>query len=521
MKKIYIIILSFLFGFTTSCSSFLDINNNPNTADETVPTPDLRLPPIIVNLMDGYGSGGTRCGYLTQQIGFMDYPSRYYRVGNQWKQSAGDMNWPWQSWYIFTAVNIKPTIEKSQKEEAYHYEGAALFLKAYGFSAMANMFGSVVYDDFATETITPSYQSADYVYNKCIEDIDQAIVLLSKSQPATATPFAKGDILFKGDVQKWIKACYGLKARLLNHFSGATDFNPQAVLDALNNAAQSNDDNMYLQYINNPADLTADKEAIQYTNLRTSGLMGYLQDKYLNNTFIGGSHITDPRADTLMPRNLLGTGRVKGVDMSSQNYHLPNYVNSPIEDGEYFATSYGRGGNSYDYACYAGTTFYTRRDSKAYLMPYHELCLIKAEVLFNKGDKPGALIALKAGMRANMLELGVDAAKIDAFLLSAAVPQTVGELTLSSIMREKFISCVYTLEPWTDMRRYNFDTNIFPDFRPPHTSLIWSELPANYRPHRFVPATYETSYNSAKLLEAEPDYASPGYTAKPIFPSMR
>lgn len=529
MKKLSIILLCLIMGLS-SCNDFLDVNENPNTPNESVPTPDLRLPPIITQMMDAYGSGATRCAYITQSLGFYNsVGSRYYEI-QCWNLRSSDMNWPWQAWYVNSAVNIAPMIEKAQAENAYHYEAAGRFLYAYGFSSMAAMYGSVVFDDFATETILPSYQKADYVYEKCLKEIDMAIDLFKKEQPAGATPFQKGDILAGGNTNIWIKACYGLKARLMNHLSGSSSFNAEEVLQALNNAAQSNSDNLFIKYVNDPADATSNLESLQYTNVSTTARVGVMMYKYLYNAFPGGSSVIDPRRDTLIPMNVFANSttnpelaaRVLPVDITSD--FLPNAkgVSSKPEykvDSLYAAYGKGRSGNK-EYGCLRGLTFYTNRESVAYLMPYHEIELIRAEVLFNKGDKPGAYTAYLNGMRANMQELGLDNAKIDAHIASAAVPQNSGALTLSHIMREKFISCLYTMEPWYDMRKYNYSTEVYPGYNKPNEKFIWTQYPSNGTPQRFPVATYETDYNSAQIRLAEPDYDKPSYTTKIIFPLM-
>ncbi len=42
-------------------------------------------------------------------------------------------NWPWQSWYVNTGVNVDPLIVAAEKVEAWHYIGAAKVIKAWGF----------------------------------------------------------------------------------------------------------------------------------------------------------------------------------------------------------------------------------------------------------------------------------------------------------------------------------------------------------------------------------------------------
>lgn len=519
MKKISIILISLIFGLS-SCGDFLDINNNPNTPNESVPGPDLRLPPLITQTMDAYGSAATRCAFLIQSAGFYEsVNSRYYEV-QRWNMRGGDYNWAWQAWYVNAAVNIDPLITKATEVQAYHYEGAARFIKAFGFSFIAGMYGTAVYDDFAKETITPSYQYADYIYEQCLKELDLAIESFKKTQPASAVAFSKGDILAKGNTDIWIKACYGLKARLLNHMSGTPNFKATDVIAALNNAAKSNSDNLTITYVNNPADATSNLESLQYTNFSSTGRVGIMLHRYLMNDFPGGSKVIDPRRDTLIPMNAFSiskkphlAARVLPVDVTST--FLPTH-NKTTTDTLYAAWGKKRDGGR-EYGCLRGT-FYASRESKAYIMPYHEVELIKAEVLFNSGDKAGAYTAYINAVRANMQELCVPEAKITQYLQSAAIPQSAGALSLSNIMREKYISCLYTVEPWFDMRKYNYSTNVFPGFNRPNAKYIWDKFPADAYPQRIPMATYETDYNATKLREAEPDYDKPSYSVKVVFP---
>jgi len=64
-KTIYILILSVVF---TSCKKWLDVNESPDSANSTVPTAELRLPPIIAQFADGYESAGTRSAFISQQL---------------------------------------------------------------------------------------------------------------------------------------------------------------------------------------------------------------------------------------------------------------------------------------------------------------------------------------------------------------------------------------------------------------------------------------------------------------------
>ena len=127
-------------------------------------------------------------------------------------------------------------------------------------------------------------------------------------------------------------------------------------------------------------------------------------------------------------------------------------------------------------------SFQTRPVSDFEIMTYHEACFIKAEVLFRKGDKAGALAAYKAGIKAhldymqkkltawkgqgfsNPDMLPMDDSKISAYLASDAVCQNASDLKMSDIMLQKYVAMGCSLENWNDMRRFNYGAGNIADF---------------------------------------------------------
>ena len=64
----------------------------------------------------------------------------------------------------------------------------------------------------------------------------------------------------------------------------------------------------------------------------------------------------------------------------------------------------------------------------------------------------------------------VTASNKDAYLASAALPQSSEDLTLTQIMLQKYISMwiTGTIESWVDMRRYHYDPAIYTGFTLPN-----------------------------------------------------
>ncbi len=179
-------------------------------------------------------------------------------------------------------------------------------------------------------------------------------------------------------------------------------------------------------------------------------------------------------------------------------------------------------------------SFQTRPVSDFEIMTYHEACFIKAEVLFRKGDRAGALAAYKDGIKAhldymqkkltawkgqgfnNPDMMPMDDAKIAAYLASDAVCQNASDLTMSDIMLQKYVAMGCSLENWNDMRRFNYSAGNIGDFGVVYPGMDRSVLftgtdklkgtskdDPKYWPRRWrLPATLELSYNEAQALAA-------------------
>src|SRR5699024_4819547 len=160
---------------------------------------------------------------------------------------------------------------------------------------------------------------------------DEAIEYFNREQPVLATPLDKGDSWNNGDVNKWIKMCYGLKARWLNNLSKKTSiYDADEILSVLEKAPQSNADNTVIKHVDVAGDNVGDvlfsdplMASIVFSNVGMN--VNTLVTKWYEDMLVNfdGKTIEDPRANKLIPMAQFGTNkeyvRSKGVDMLSNN----------------------------------------------------------------------------------------------------------------------------------------------------------------------------------------------------------
>ena len=176
-------------------------------------------------------------------------------------------------------------------------------------------------------------------------------------------------------------------------------------------------------------------------------------------------------------------------------------------------------------------TYYTRVSSPTYLGTYAEACFIKAEVLFKQGDKNGAFAAYKEGIKSSIEQMNIklnlwcnedaglkacpsftpmEQADIDNFLANGI--GSASDLTLGHILTQKRIALNFSVEIWNDMRRYDFDPELFfgwgiPALHDVNASAL-KGIPAGKGFRRWRQCSHEFNYNAANLREI--GYQVPG-----------
>ena len=310
MKKLIHIAfgLALVFGMS-SCEDYLDVNTDPdNPVSETV-SPQLRLPWIQNYYAYAWGTASMRtntiAGIMTQTGG-----TAANSLLSSWNPAQSSCTTIYQNFYLGAGVNIDPLIEKAETEGAYHYEGAAYCIKAMGFMMMLDLHGELPVQEAFTGKTNPAYDDGKTMYELCMGYLDKAIENFGKQQNTTAPALSAGDLWNGGEVSRWLKLCYGLKARYLLKLSKKADlYDPEAILTALNSAPQSNDDNTIMKHYNVEGDEVNFTVSDPYQASVIWDCTGYgstqrLTRWYVNlltNKFTGGSGAEDPRLSKLVP----------------------------------------------------------------------------------------------------------------------------------------------------------------------------------------------------------------------------
>lgn len=561
----------------SGCSDWLDVNVDPENPTAGNATYDSRLAHI-----EFYTNSATQFAAWRSSMSMGDW-TRYYDGGTYWSMSywspqTDAVTTPYQWWFCGAAVNIPFLIDKATAAEAWHYVGAARVIRAYGFMLMTDLYGEMPYKSSEAEAgVTPTYNDGKTIYLGCLADLDTAIEMFQKEQGSATASLAVGDIWNGGSVDKWLKLAYLLKARYINKLIKKGEgsylegkYDAAEILACLDKAQQSNADNTVFNHIdaNNSHDVLGWDEPVDYSPLFSVCGMnaGYMPTKMLydNLTNFAGSGIEDPRADKILPwayskqssnspaevKFKNGWRRSMGVDMIGND--SPSLTGGPLRSN--FSAAKGwwidsesstRKGDTIYVECtsqckaYQGRpdllyrrdgtdasresgTFYTRVSSPTYIGTYAEACFIRAEVLFNQGNKGAAFNAYKKGIAASIDGMNdklkvwcredanleacpsfspMTQADIDNYLSNGI--GTEENITLGKILTQKRLALHFSMEIWNDMRRYDFDPELFLGWGIPARygvdATAQKNIPQGKQFRRWQQCSHELNYNTANL----------------------
>lgn len=302
----------------TGCTDWLDVNVDPNNPTDLSADYSTRLASeqFYLNHACCIGAQAT-----TMICGDMLHNTRTNNYGrfSEWQMSEARSTTCYQWFYVGCAANFKESMESAEKAGAYHYLGANYVLKAMGFALMNDLHGEVPYSDALGENVLPTYDTGKEIFVGVIGDLDKAIEYLQMPQKDGAKPLSANDSWNAGDVSKWLKMAYLLKARMLNHLvkkgpgkwdpaNGQYKYDADLILDCLAKAHQSIEDNTVINH-GEGGSTTQDHlgwaEPVDYSPLYS--VLGMNSNYFFtktvedNLTNFGGYGVEDPRADRILP----------------------------------------------------------------------------------------------------------------------------------------------------------------------------------------------------------------------------
>jgi hypothetical protein len=508
MKRISIIMLCTIVVCLTACNDLLDINNNPNQA--TVVKPELVLPQALAataNVLNTYNNYGMQIGGYAANAGgyggFNETVSYAYTPNNyagNWTVSFDNLE---DYQYIINQTKTDPL-------NGYFF-GVAKIMKAYDYQLLVDAYNDVPYTQAlqGADFLTPVYDNATTVYAGVASEIDEGIAAINATAAlATKNSLGSADIVFAGDMTKWIQFGNTVKLRLMVRGNGKvsfanTSFDPAGFLttDALINPGYTRDNNRQ-----NPAWNTW---AFAYTG--SAGNKAWIPTTFIM-TFYNGTRINDSKRGAAMYYQYPSTGT------NQLGYESTGIPKSP--DGSFWYPGSNRTGTSAGAA-----TGPLKGPNAGYpLMIAAESYFLQAEAALNgmiAGD-PKTLFnnGIKAAFRYTyqLPDKTYSATTLDADYNAYLSTNTNNPLVnfdkaisnaekLEAIITQKYIALnmVNSQEGWNEYRRTGYPKVSGSSPTSTFASIASQSSRADRLPSRILYPTSEIQYNSVNVPAASTD----------------
>ena len=248
MKRISIITICLFIAALTSCNEVLDINTNPNNPTDVKPelvlSQALTATAQVLNAYNTYGMqvGGYAAnaggyGGFNESVSYAFTPNNF---ANNWPAAYDNLE---DYQYIINKTKADPL-------NGYFF-AAAKIMRVHDFQLLVDAYNDVPYTQAlqGADFLTPAYDNAASIYASLAGELDEAMATINATDAlAVKNPLGVYDIVFAGDMSKWLKLANTIKLRLMVRGNGKvsftnTSFDPAGFLttDALINPGYARD----------------------------------------------------------------------------------------------------------------------------------------------------------------------------------------------------------------------------------------------------------------------------------------
>lgn len=393
--KILSLTMAFMLILVASGCNWIDssINTDPTSPSDA---PYSTILPTTQAAM-AYVMGGDLNRYTSLFTQHHTGTDRQHQTMYNYNLLESDIDNAWTTMYTGPLMDLRIMIDDATENEQFYYAGIAQVLMAVGIGQLSDLVGDIPFSEafLGNDNLKPKFDSQEAIYQAIQDMLDDAIVNLQKT--GTQLIPKSDDLIYGGDLAKWIKAAYSLKARYYLHVKNYTAAHTNALMGFANNSDEmvfsfgdvETQSNPFYQFMQQRGDLSMGPKLME--------LMG---------------NLTDPRIVTF-------TG-----------------------ESEYDVSALPVG-------------FYTQINSVVPFITYAEIKFIESECKQALGVA-GAYQAYLDAIAANLDYFGVTGTDASDYLASAGVAVGEGNFNLETLINQKYIALYLQMETWTDWRRTGF-----------------------------------------------------------------
>ncbi|MGN7783377.1 SusD/RagB family nutrient-binding outer membrane lipoprotein [Niabella sp. 22666] len=431
----YFLIGATVVASTSSCSKFIDVNDNPNSPTDVVPKVILPTTSMAI--------GFTNVNYLGLTTSFL---VQYSAAPAQWtaydRYDLADqtgLSLGWNSEIYGGAVNNLRILIDKTKETSPVYSGIAKIQLAYIMGVATDLWGDVPYSEagLGLANTLPRYDKQEDIYNgnsalgitSLFDLVKEGIADLDKTslqKPTTDDP------IYGGDIAKWKRAANSLLLKLAIQLTNVNETKARAIITEVvagNNYINDNSLNLHVPFgtavgNQNPTYVRDISSSFANNNMLSTQFLTLMRS--MNDTLRLSKFYTKPNNTFTSFRNGSGVAAPAVANRSKPNVYI------------------------------VGNT----GEAPARLITNHQVQFILAEAAVRYGITGNANTYFQNGIKASMKLSGMTDAEVDAYF---AGNPTIVNLAgtdaekIKQIIIQKYISLTgNAIESYNDYRRTGY-----------------------------------------------------------------
>jgi hypothetical protein len=233
--KIKILTLATLGALSfTGCKKFLDVNTNPNIAND--PEVALVLPSAQVAIAHVLGNQFQVNGSFWAQYWTQSPLANQYKQYDQYQPSTDNYNRSWRILYNDALTDLQYVYTKSKEKNGKQYMAVSRLLSAYTFQLITDAWGDAPFSEALSALevngaiLNPKFDMQSAIYTGIIAQIDEAISLIDLD--AEAHP-GSDDLIYGGDMAHWLMFAHTLKLKVALRMSEVDPAGAQALVASI------------------------------------------------------------------------------------------------------------------------------------------------------------------------------------------------------------------------------------------------------------------------------------------------
>ncbi|WP_138989624.1 SusD/RagB family nutrient-binding outer membrane lipoprotein [Larkinella sp. C7] len=500
-------------GIWSGCTSDFDEINTSKTALTTLSATELPYLFSRAQQQASYAAGT----YQTAQNLFADLYAQYYATttpnfqSDRYFMHRTWINSHWNPIYTQVVPQLKTLFDQTDPTSS-QYALASIWW-VFAFHRLTDYYGPVPYFDAGIPANSVKYDPQDKIYDDFFKRLAAATTVL-KGKTAEK-PYGSYDIIYAGDVNKWIKFANTLRLRLAMRISKVDPARAKTEAEAAIAGGLLTD-------VADNALMTKNQVGSDYNGLATISGWGEFRMSASMESILKG--YDDPRIGIYF-QPAFNTKTYEGVRNGLGSVELTDPLNNNDNNsniGERWVKNTG-----------AGSAWAQQYATKQDIMHTAEAYFLVAEAALNGWNVGGttAQQAYEKGIRASMDGWGISSALTDAYIVSTKTPVAPQDQQKSpalstipvkwgateAIQREQIGTqkwlALYPdgIEAWAEVRRTRFPKLY------PVVNSVNTDVPTTAYPRRIPFLLLEETSNTAAVKAAVALLGGPDNAATPLW----